>query len=685
MHKTLSILLLGTAVLAAADLKLIPYPRSLKSREGKLTITSPVPILVRPGSAEDRFAAGLLAEEIKRVARRDTAVSSGGASPAIVIGRAGNASIDAEIARRKLDRAALANPEGYLLDVDPTGVLLASRTPQGVFYGVQTLRQLARAGAARGLDLPLVSIADWPALAIRGLMIDTSQGAVLSPEMLKSAVRMAAEYKLNLVNLYVEHLFPFSHSPLTAEGAALGFDEMKELVAYARRYHVDVVPQQQTFGHLHSLLKWELYSSMAETTRGDVLAVEDEQSYRWALEASKQLATVFPSRFYHIGSDETFELGLGRTRLLVERRGIGPVYAEHMQKMAALLKPLGKKLIFWGDIAHKNPEAIPALPKDLVVASWTYKAKDNFASYITPFREAGFEVWVCPGVGNWRRIFPNFTEAEANINNFVSEGKRLGAAGMLNTHWNDHGEELFNLSWYGIVFGAAASWQPGAVDTGAFERAFDWAFYRNDTAAFAGIIRRLDGVNGLLQSKGLGEVENGLAWIDPFSRSGSAQTRKLLPLAPEIRRRAEQAMVDLLAHGGRARLHAETLPFIRFAARRLDTLGLKLELSRDIAEFYRDAQAHASDRARVNRDLREITARSGVGRVQDILDATAELKSMLRALWPAENRPYYLDSLMVRYDAELQYWHEKKRLFAEARSDSKSELPPPDSLGLYLP
>ncbi len=685
MRKTLLFLVsLAAAAAARAEVRLIPYPRSLEARGGKLALPSPVSIGVRSQAAEDRFAAGLLAGEIRSIARREAAI--GAAAPrGIVIGRAGDAAIDAEIARRKLDRAALANPEGYLLDVARDGVLLAARTGAGIFYGVQTLRQLARPGAGRTLELPLLTVADWPALAVRGLMIDTSQGAVLSPEMLRTAVRTAAEYKLNLVNLYVEHVFPFTHSPLTAEGAALGFDEMKELAAYARRHHVELVPQQQTFGHLHSLLRWELYSGMAETTRGDVLAVGDEGSYQWAFQAAKQLAAVFPGSYLHIGGDETFELGRGRSRELVARRGIGQVYAEHMRRMEAQLRPLGRKLIFWGDIAQKNPEAIPALPKNLIAATWTYIPDADFAPFIAPFRDAGFEVWVSPGVHNWRRIFPNFTMAAANINGFVEAGKKLGATGMLNTHWNDHGEEFFNLAWYGIVYGAAAAWQPGPVDNRAFDAAFDWAFYRNDGAVFATVIRRLEGVNGLLQARGFPEADNSLAWIEPFSPAGSGKVRRLLPAASEIRRRAEESMVDLQAHAGDARLHAGTLPFLRFAARRLDTLGLKVQLSKDIADYYRAARANAADQQRMRQNLREITGRSGVGRAQDILDATAELKTMLRALWPEENRPYYLESLLVRYDAELQYWHRTRRLFADVLENAAAEPPAPESLGLYLP
>ena len=681
MTRTLLLIGLLAARAPAAELKLIPYPRSVHVTEGSLLLPVPVRVTLASSSAEDKFAAGLLAEEINV-----GTPAPAGRAPGVLIGRAGDAAVDREITRRKLDRAALGHPEGYLLDLDRAGVLVAGAGAEGVFYGVETLRQLLRPEAG-GVRLPLAAIADWPALRYRGLMVDTSQGAVLSEEMLRRIVRAAAEYKLNLVNLYVEHLFPFAHSPLTAEGAQLDFGEMRRLVAYARPYHVDIVPQQQTFGHLHSLLKWELYSGMAETPRGDVLAPVDERTYSWIFDACKQLAEVFPSPFLHIGSDETFELGRGRTRELVEREGMGKVYVAHLRRAAALLRPLNKRLIFWGDIVQKNPEAIPEIPKELIVASWVYQPLTDFSPYLLPFRKAGLEVWVCPGVANWRRIFPNFTEAAGNINGFVRDGKKLGATGMLNTHWNDHGEELFNLAWYGVLFGAAAAWQPGEVDRAAFDRAFDWTFYRSEGEAFVKTVRRLEEINGLLLAAGLGDADDRLMWLDPFSHRGSLEVQRLLAVAPEIRKRAEQALVDLRAGGGQARRHAGTLPFLRFAARRLDTLGLRVELSKDIADYYRDALAHSGDRDRVSYDLEQITGRSGIGRVQDILDAVSELKVMLRSLWPYENRPYYLDSLLVRYDAELLYWQYKRELFHAVRElyQPVEGLPKPEQVGLYLP
>lgn len=662
-------------VLAAAEPpRLIPAPRSIAVAEGSVRL-SPVRVRVRSGAAEDRFAAGLIG-----------GVSEAGVGPGIVIGRAGDPEVEREIDRRGLDRRALEDPEGYVLGVDPGGALVAARTAAGIFYGVQTLRQLLRPDAG-GARLPLVRIADWPALRHRGLMVDTSQGAALSPEMLRQIVATAAEYKLNLVCLYVEHRFPFAHSPLGEAGAQLGFEEMKRLAEYGRERHVEIVPQQQTFGHLHSLLKWQVYSDLGETPRGDVLAPGDPRVYEWIGAALKQLAAVFPGPFLHIGGDETFELGRGRSDAAVAREGLGRVYAGHVRRVAESARALGKRPVFWGDMALKNPAAIAELPKDLIAAAWDYEPRPDYTALIEPFRKAGLEVWVSPGVNNWRRIFPNLSAAAANIGGFARDGKRLGATGMLNTEWNDDGEEFFSLAWYGVVYGAAAAWQTGEVDRAAFDRAFDWAFYRASGDVFVKATAALEGVNGLLLAAGQGDAADELLWFDPFSHRGSLRVQALLPYAAEVRRRAEQALIELDTNAGRAREHGETLPFLRFAARRLDLAGLRLQAAKDIGDFYRDAQAHAPDAARVAYDFSQITERSGIGRIADVLDAVAGLKAELKRLWPLENRPYYLESLLVRYDAELLYWHYKRDLFRAVRNvyQPVTGLTAPEAVGLYLP
>jgi len=165
------------AALPAEELQIIPQPRVMTPAAGRLALHSPVRIALLSNSPDDRFAANLVVEELRRIHHLEASVVSNGTA-AITIGGPGNPRIDAEIARRKLDATALDHDESYLLSAAPAGVLLAARTAEGIFYGVQTLRQLV----APGGSIPAVAIADWPALRYRALSVDISRGPVPTDE-----------------------------------------------------------------------------------------------------------------------------------------------------------------------------------------------------------------------------------------------------------------------------------------------------------------------------------------------------------------------------------------------------------------------------------------------------------------------------------------------------------------------
>jgi len=359
---------------------------------------------------------------------------------------------------------------------------------------------------------------------------------------------------------------------------------------------------------------------------------------------------------------------------------VGNVYVNHMQRVGEALRPLNRKLMFWGDIALRHAELIPKLPRNLVAMTWVYSPKDDFSPYIVPFKHAGFEFFVCPGLNNWNRVFPNVSDALANINNFVRDGKKAGALGMFNTHWADDGEALFNNNWYGILYSAAAAWQPAGVDKGDFQAAFDWVFYRNSDETFASMISRLDQVHRLLRSAGVGDASNRLFWFDPFSPSGAAMTTQIHAVASEVRQLAEAVLVDLEAHASKARRHRNTLAFLRLPAKRLDYLGMKVQFGRRIGELYRQALADQTPR-----NLSRINSTNGL--VQDLRDYINEIKGIYRDAWLAENRPYWLDNVLVRYDHEALLWTARARLFTEASQQyaTSKKLPEPDKLGLHLP
>ena len=84
---------------------------------------------------------------------------------------------------------------------------------------------------------------------------------------------------------------------------------------------------------------------------------------------------------------------------------------------------------------------------------------------------------------------------------------------MLNTSWDDDGESLFEMTWYGIVLGAAASWQHEAVNQKQFDADFDWSFFRNEGNEFVGVIHALGSVNAVL---GPGTSDDAF-WREPFT------------------------------------------------------------------------------------------------------------------------------------------------------------------------
>ena len=658
-----AVLLLATSCLA--EIKLIPTPRLLEERPGRFLLRAPLTIaLPSAASDDDRFAAQLLQQEIAAVSRVKAKVGSGPG---------------AQIVLKLAGAPAVVGEEGYLLRVSPRRVTLSARTSAGLFYGVQTLRQLISRK-----QIPAVRITDWPAMRWRGLHDDLSRGPIPTIDYIKRQLRTCAEYKINLYSFYIEHTFAYRRNPLIGPpGGALTASEVKQLVAYARRYHIELVPEQQTFGHLHHALKWEKYSSVAEVPHGHVLSPTSPRTYRLVKSLYDELVPLFPGRFLHIGADETFELGRGRSFELVKKEGLGQVYFNHIQRVTQILAPYEKRLMFWGDIALQYPELLSKLPKDMIVMSWNYSPRESFDRYLKPFRDADLDVFVCPGVNNWNRIFPNLDRALPNIRHFVRDGQKFGALGVLNTTWDDDGEALFGMTWYPVLYGAAASWQLGTADPEEFRNHFDWAFFRNPKGSpFSEAIAQLNRVHGLLNLAGLGDARNWLFWLDPFDPEHRKVLEQIHPVARETRLAAESALEIIERNAWRARRNRDLLDYLRLAARRMDYIGFKALYARQITDLYREAYENQQDRRLVRRALSRINQMNGL--LQDGRDFSTAIREEYRAAWLAENRPYWLANVLALYDRETRMWLDKISEFQILRHNHRQykRLPPPETLGL---
>jgi hexosaminidase len=601
-----------------------------------------------------------------------------------------------------------------------TGITVIGATAEGVFYGAQTVKQLIEGDGARA-TLHAGNIRDWPAMKYRGLDDDMSRGPITTLDFEKHMIRTLAAYKINLYSPYFEHTQQYTSNPLMAPPGSVTAEEAIELVAYAKLYHITIIPEQEAFGHLHNSMTWEQYQPLVETPHGAVLAPGQPGSVALITQMFTELAGLYPGPFLHIGADETVDLGLGQTKADVDARGLAPVYLDFLQRIITALKPLNRKILFWGDIAQDAPDLLKSLPqpfKDSTIAvAWVYNPEARgYDRFLTPFTKAGFETWVAPSVNNFRKVYPDNTLALANIQRFTQDGQRLGSTGQLNTIWNDDGEGLFNQDWYGILFGAAAAWQKGESSIAAFQDSYAQVFHGDATGDLNEAQKEIMLAHAVLKDQAkVGDGTNSIFWLDPMSKDGLKIGAQVHPYTHELRLHAERALTLIaqarasapgrppVSTGPAVYNPAETYPSastslretaaidaLELGARRMDFIGLKFQLSDEITDGYQRAFAMQNTKDRkqrmdVSRELSEI---NGVnGKIQDYVNTYSLLRDLFEQAWYRSNRAYGLRPVLEHYDYTVGIWEARSdRLRSAQRQWTDTHtLPPAAELGLPLP
>jgi hexosaminidase len=661
---------------------LLPAPR--EAHFGA-PVDLPARVLVSaPGkSPEDGFAAQDLEDVLGQLPPADAQ----GLPYRVLLLRTGTAEAKAVLARNKLSFDPAMEAEGYVLVIEPHEAYVVGATGSGVFYGVQTLKQLLPLpGTPR--QLPTGTVRDWPAMKYRGIDDDLARGPFPTLAFQKHQIRVFASFKINIYSPYFENTLLYPDQPLAAPpGSSLTPAEIADLVAYARKYHITIIPEQEAFGHLHQVLKYDLYMDLAETPHGDVLAPGQPGSLPLITGWFTDIAKEFPSPFIHVGADETFDLGLGRTQDAVQKQGYGPVYMAFLKQIHDALAPLNRRLLFWGDIGDENPDSVSALPKDMIAIPWNYWDSQGFDRDIEPFAKNGIETWVAPGDANWNEVYPAEKTALWNIQGFVRDGQRLGSTGMLNTVWNDDGEGLFNMDWYGVLFGAVAAWQPGESNIANYQDAYGQVFHHDPSGKINAAEKELMTAEEAIANSKPNMSSDELFWIDPWSAQGQVVSAKLLPNAQDLRVHAEQAIIllDQARQENPGLLEPDALTAMDLGARRLDLIGLKFELAQEIVTTYAQILSEQHDPAQhktVNTLLDEIS--SNVGRCQDLLEAYSATKDEYSQVWLGENRPYWLNNVTVRYDLAIEQWQRRADAFHTATRGwyNGEDLPAPVALGM---
>lgn len=366
-------------------------------------------------------------------------------------------------------------------------IILSSSTEKGLFYAIQTMRQLLR---TEGIFMPELSIEDFPDYAARGFYHDCTRGKIPTLETLFALADKLAYYKIGEMQLYMEHTFAFArHSDIWSGADPITAEEIIRLDTYCKERHIELVPSLSTFGHFYMglrsrrnshlneldvegfLLPFSFHDRMAHYT----LNASDPGSLKLIDDMLSEFLMLFSSSKVNICCDETYDLGKGKNAAKVKKLGSTErLYVDYLKKLISLVKKYGKRVMFWGDIIAHAPELIRELPSDTIPLEWDYgpaaKAHDT-----SVMQKSGLDFYICPGVSGWNTFLNRIGISSSNICNYAEKGLKYGAKGLLNTDWGDYGHvNMLGCSFFGLALGAGCAWNTKATagDIAAFDKAF---------------------------------------------------------------------------------------------------------------------------------------------------------------------------------------------------------------------
>src|ERR1035441_1595713 len=290
--------LLMTAMAAAAqsgsgatqDLRLVPFPKSVALEAGRFSFEKSLSFEVADGQGE--LPAQLLNAELQRAGL-----------PPVRVNRLKSAVPAFRLAAKKRALVLPALPqqtssESYALEVRADEIVCAAKDSAGLFCGLQTLCQLIRANR-QGTALPCLKISDWPSLRWRCFQDDLTRGPSSTLDNLKFEASLASYLKLNLMTYYMEYQFAFKkHPEIGPTNGSLTPQELSALVAYAKPLHLDVLGNQQSFGHFGRILSQPQYASLRETP--DVLTPVREGTYALLDDLYSEVCPLVPFPWFNV-------------------------------------------------------------------------------------------------------------------------------------------------------------------------------------------------------------------------------------------------------------------------------------------------------------------------------------------------------------------------------------------------
>jgi len=365
----------------------------------------------------------------------------------------------------------------------------------------------------------------------------------------------------------------------------------------------------------------------------------------------------FKSEYFHIGCDESRDVGLGATKDLVKKVGSARVHADHYNKVYDKVTSQGKKILMYGDIILRHPEIMDMIPKDIIIVDWHYRPSDHYPS-IQQFKESGFTFLVSPGIHNWRQNIPNLTNAWINISNINYEGYLQGALGSINSSWGDYGGMNFReMNYMGYAFGAETSWNPSDMDEKTIRQRFMKQYFGTDCITMESLF--------LVSNDIPNNTDLRYIYRNPFlpemndRRNASFSSSQLLQ-SGEL----SLKLIDQL-HQKDIR-NADKLDYFEIGARIAIMTGRKTVLKQKLG-FY-------TENAYTDKITKEIQQQF-IDECNWLISEITDLEKTYRELWLRTNRPDNLERLMTILRQQIVYIGKAKQSLEKGNVDINQEIP----------
>ena len=633
---------------------LVPLPEVVQYHEGQLPLVNISISMPSSASGDIRFALGELKSIIEdRTGQKvKTTTSSSNPTFAFSVKEKGR-----EIPETG-EMSGASKREYYKLEITPSKLKITANTSAGLYYAVQTIGQLIQEKGKKAY-LPTANIEDKPKLAYRGVMMDFAHGGLPTVDEIKKQIDFLAIWKTNQYYFYNEVSMELKGFPTVAYQSGYTQEEVKNIIAYGKQRHMDVIPFLNLYGHLHELLRNEKYADLSIGQYGHELdprkPAVNEMLKNWI----KQYTEIFPSPFIHVGFDETWE-----TKRIADDKDAKinseELWLTQLTIVQDELKKYGKTVMAWTDMNNYYPDIMKKLPKDVIPVIWEYKPDTvEINRYLNPVLKEKKSFFIQPAVSGWGHIYPDADYTYTNIDLCLKAGLKNKTLGFINSVWTDPVEPFVRPSWMFMAYGCIGAWEGIVPDKKTFTKNYSAILYPKVADEMQKALDYM-ALSGMYLDKCLGKNTNGMprgtiieSWSNPFLPYYLKNTGEHIEDFKNARRMSEEAQGMLITALAKCdRKDAAFINSMLVTARLMTYSATRFLWAKTICDRWNESMLTKKKNDFVVYDITHLCH----GLLIDVMDENGELKTAYNQAWLTENMPYRMNTILGRFDVEYGLW-----------------------------